>query len=136
MNYCLVIFGQVQTDGWTDGQTESDAYEPTVQSAQVGSKSEAKTVVRYQSLVMLSVPHGLYKSFLRPWCLFDMTQGQKKKSGAKTIVRYQFFLLLSNILSRARGAGSPVNRNTCNLIHVYGLTGYQKIKIVQIPDLF
>ncbi len=27
-----------QTNGWTDGQTESDAYEPTVQSAQVGSK--------------------------------------------------------------------------------------------------
>ncbi len=33
MNYCLVIFGPVQTDG----QTESDAYEPTVQSAQVVS---------------------------------------------------------------------------------------------------
>ncbi len=38
MNYCLVIFGPVQTDRQTDGQTESDAYEPTVQSAQVGSK--------------------------------------------------------------------------------------------------
>ncbi len=32
----------VKTDGWTDGrtdrQTDSDAYEPTVQCAQVGSK--------------------------------------------------------------------------------------------------
>ncbi len=36
MNYFLVIFGQVQTDYRL--QTESDVYEPTVQSAQVGSK--------------------------------------------------------------------------------------------------
>ena len=35
MNYCLVNFGPVQTDG----RTESDAYESTVQSAQVGSES-------------------------------------------------------------------------------------------------
>ena len=37
-NFFLVIFGPVQT---TDDrqQTESDAYEPTVQSAQVGSKN-------------------------------------------------------------------------------------------------
>ncbi len=38
-----LIFGKVQTDRQTDGrtdrQTESDAYEPTVQIAQVGSKS-------------------------------------------------------------------------------------------------
>ncbi len=33
MNYCPVTFGQV-----TDGQTEHDAYEPTVHGAQVGSK--------------------------------------------------------------------------------------------------
>ncbi len=33
MNYCPVNFGCV-----TDGQTESDTYEPTVQYAQVGSK--------------------------------------------------------------------------------------------------
>ena len=33
-----LIFGPVRTDRQTDGQTESDAYEPTVQSAQVGSK--------------------------------------------------------------------------------------------------
>ena len=33
MNYFLVIFGPVQS---TDRQTESDAYEPTMQSAQVG----------------------------------------------------------------------------------------------------
>ncbi len=31
------IFGQVRTDRQTDGQTESDAYEPNVQYAQVGS---------------------------------------------------------------------------------------------------
>ena len=42
MNYCLVWF-LVKSDFWsspdgqTDGQTESDAYEPIVQSAQVGS---------------------------------------------------------------------------------------------------
>ena len=30
------IFGKVHTDGWTDRQTESGAYEPTVQLAQVG----------------------------------------------------------------------------------------------------
>ncbi len=35
MNYCPVIFGP---DGQTDRRTESDAYEPIVQSAQVGSK--------------------------------------------------------------------------------------------------
>ncbi len=39
MNYFLVTFGQVQTPDTrqTDRQTESDAYEPTVQIAQVGS---------------------------------------------------------------------------------------------------
>ena len=37
MNYFLVTFGQVQTP---DRQTESDAYEPTVQDAQVGSKMQ------------------------------------------------------------------------------------------------
>ncbi len=31
MNYFLVLsFGQVTSDGRTDGRTESDAYEPTV----------------------------------------------------------------------------------------------------------
>ncbi len=38
MNYFLVTFGKVQTDRQTDRQTGSDAYEPTVQIAQVGSK--------------------------------------------------------------------------------------------------
>ncbi len=38
MNYFLVTFGQVQTPD-NRHQTESDAYEPTVQSAQVGSKT-------------------------------------------------------------------------------------------------
>ncbi len=36
MNYYPV------TDGQTDGRTESDAYEPTVQYAQVGSKMKYK----------------------------------------------------------------------------------------------
>ena len=45
MNYCPVIFFNYcpvtdrQTDRRTDRQTESDAYEPTVQCAQVGSKT-------------------------------------------------------------------------------------------------
>ena len=44
MNYCPVSIivqseiGQVRTDKRTDRRTESDAYEPTVQSARVGSK--------------------------------------------------------------------------------------------------
>ena len=43
MNYFLVTFGKVQTpDRQTDRQTESDAYEPTVQIAQVGSIKEGK----------------------------------------------------------------------------------------------
>ena len=36
--FSSLIFGLVQTDGRTDGRTESEAYEPTVQIAQVGSK--------------------------------------------------------------------------------------------------
>ncbi len=36
MNYFLVTFGKVQTP---DRQTESDAYEPTMQIAQMGSKN-------------------------------------------------------------------------------------------------
>ena len=38
------IFGLVQTDGQTDRQTDSNAYEPTVQNAQVGSKKEGKEI--------------------------------------------------------------------------------------------
>ncbi len=37
MNYCPVLFVHSQTDGRTNRQTESDAYEPTMQVAQVGS---------------------------------------------------------------------------------------------------
>ncbi len=38
--YFLVIFGPVQTDyRQTERETGSDAYEPTVQNAQVGSKT-------------------------------------------------------------------------------------------------
>ena len=40
MNYFpLFLVQSGQTDRLTDGQTESDAYEPTVQFVQVGSKS-------------------------------------------------------------------------------------------------
>ncbi len=46
MNYFLVNFGPV-TDRRTDRQTESDAYEPTVQHAQVGS---TKNVQIFNSL--------------------------------------------------------------------------------------
>ena len=35
-----LIFGPVRTDRQIDRRTESDAYEPTVQSAQVGSKKQ------------------------------------------------------------------------------------------------
>ena len=37
MNYCLV---RLVKSRQTDGQTQSDAYEPTVQYAQVGSKTK------------------------------------------------------------------------------------------------
>ncbi len=46
MNYCPV------TDGQTDGRTESDAYEPTVQHAQVGSKSN---VINYREDILVLV---------------------------------------------------------------------------------
>ncbi len=44
MNYypVWILVKSGQTDGRTDRRTESDAYEPTVQSAQVGSKSLLK----------------------------------------------------------------------------------------------
>ena len=53
MNYCSV-FGKVQTD---NKQTESDSYEPTMQHAQVGSKS------RQSDFSSLSV--NPYFSFLK-----------------------------------------------------------------------
>ena len=62
MNYFLVTFGKVQTP---DRQTESDAYEPTVQLAQVGSKmilSRIKDVtydVRLITLQNTSTPEQL-----------------------------------------------------------------------------
>ncbi len=38
MNYYPVLYELLSSDRQTDRQTESDAYEPTVQYAQVGSK--------------------------------------------------------------------------------------------------
>ncbi len=52
-----MIFGQVQTDG----QTESDAYEPTVQIAQVGSISHHSRI------------NSLNVTFLSCLIIFDLT---------------------------------------------------------------
>ena len=57
MNYCPV------TDGQTDRRTESDAYEPTVQHAQVGSKMQLDVDVSPPGNIMTftvtgkSLPH-------------------------------------------------------------------------------
>ncbi len=52
MNYYPVTDGQ--TDGQTDRRTESDAYEPTVQYAQVGSKI-TKGLRRYTCTAKISL---------------------------------------------------------------------------------
>ncbi len=54
MNYFPLLLVQ---SGQTDGQTESDAYEPTVQFAQVGSKNLLNCII---SLLIYSVYFPLY----------------------------------------------------------------------------
>ncbi len=64
MNYCPVFLVQ---SGQTDRRTESDAYEPTVQSAQVGSKINvfghisAKTVRFSFCKKPLEAGHAIYQ---------------------------------------------------------------------------
>ncbi len=47
----LIFVTDRQTDGRTDRQTESDAYEPTVQFAQVGSKNAWKLLFYEENLI-------------------------------------------------------------------------------------
>ena len=53
MNYYLVDFRHRQTDGRTDGQTESDTYELTVLIAQVSSKKTNKIPLGFVTHVVL-----------------------------------------------------------------------------------
>ncbi len=61
-----LIFGPVQTDG----QTESDAYEPIMLSAQVGSKSG----------ILFILGRGLYPDILpKIPCVYTCTSTQHRK---------------------------------------------------------
>ncbi len=59
MNYFLHFWSS--TDRQTDRQTESDAYEPTVQIAQVGSK------ITVSCLLKVIAVHNITITYLRDW---------------------------------------------------------------------